>query len=248
MSSRLVVILSGLLVVVVLGAIAVFLVAQGGSRALPGAETALVSDDSVTVETEPWITFAPAEPSQTGLILYPGARVDPAAYAPAARAIAEEGYLTVVVPMPLGIAVMGADKADEVMEAHPEIERWVVGGHSLGGAMAAQYADDRVDVVDGLAMWGAYPSPDDDIADSGIRTLSAYASEDGLSTVEEIEETAVYLPPDTVFVEIDGGNHSGFGMYETQDGDGVATISPEEQQLQTVAATLDLLEAIDSGT
>ena len=219
----------------------------GQSAALPQAETALVPDDDVAVQMEPWITLTPSELAETGFILYPGARVDPAAYAPSARALADQGYLTVIVPMPFGIAALGADQANDVMEAFPEVDRWVIGGHSLGGAMAVQYTDDNVDRIDGVALWGAYPSPDDDISTEPVLVLSVYASEDGLSTVEEIEDTAQYLPGETEFVLIEGGNHTNFGLYETQDGDGVATIPPAEQQSQTVAATLDLLEAVEAA-
>ena len=167
MSRRLILVLIGTLVVVVgVGAAAVFLLNQTEAKALPGAETALESGNGVTVETEPWYTFVPDDPASTGFILYPGARVDPTAYAPSVRGIAEDGFLSVIVPMPFGIAALGAEKADEVMEANPEIDKWVIGGHSIGGAMAVQYTDDHTDIVDGIALWGAYPSPDDDISDT----------------------------------------------------------------------------------
>jgi len=248
MSKRRLFLLIGTLVVVVgVGAAAVFLLNQTQATALPGAETAMESGDGVTVETEPWYTFAPEDPASTGFILYPGARVDPTAYAPSVRGIAEDGFLSVIVPMPFGIAALGAEKADEVMEAYPEIDKWVLGGHSIGGAMAVQYTDDHTDIVDGIALWGAYPSPDDDISETSIPTVSVYASEDGLSSVKEIEDTAQYLPQGTEFVEIEGGNHTNFGLYETQDGDGVATIPAEEQQLQTMTATLELLETVDAA-
>lgn len=239
-----------LAVAVLIGIVAVLAwlqLAGGGSAALPEAETALVSDDDVDVALEPWITLTPADQASTGFIFYPGARVDPAAYAPSARAIADQGYLTVIVPMPFGIAALGADQADDVMEAFPQVERWVIGGHSLGGAMAVQYTDDNVDRIDGIALWGAYPSPDDDISTEPVLGVSVYGSEDGLSTVEEIEDTAQYLPQDTEFVLIEGGNHTNFGLYETQDGDGEATITPAEQQTLTVAATLDLLDAVEAA-
>ena len=248
MSKRRLFLLIGALVVVFgVGAAAVFLLNQTEAKALPGAETALESGDSVTVETEPWYSFVPDDAASTGFILYPGARVDPTAYAPSVRGIAEDGFLSVIVPMPFGIAALGAEKADEVMEAYPEIDKWVLGGHSIGGAMAVQYTDDHTDIVDGIVLWGAYPSPDDDISDTTIPTVSVYASEDGLSSVEEIEETAQYLPQGTEFVEVEGGNHTNFGLYETQDGDGVATIPAEEQQLQTMNATLELLETVEAA-
>ncbi len=210
---------------------------------MPETEGAMVSSPTVTVDTEDWLTFTPAEPSDTGFIFYPGGRVPAQAYAPAVRAIAEAGYLGVIAPMPFGLAVLDANAADGIIEAHPEIDRWVIGGHSLGGAMAAQYSQGH-DEIDGLALWAAYPPDGTDLSDSDLLLTSVYATEDGLATVDEIEASAAQLPDDTAFVEIDGGNHAQFGWYGDQDGDGEATISRAAQQEQVVAATLALIEAV----
>lgn len=211
---------------------------------MPEAQASLDSDGSVTVTTEPWLTFTPTEASSVGFIFYPGGRVPAEGYAPPARAIAEAGYLTVVPSMPFGLAVLAPDTADDIIEAYPEIERWVIGGHSLGGAMAADYAAGN-EAIDGLALWAAYPPDGTDLSEQAIEVTSVYATEDGLSTIDEIEASRVQLPPTTMFVEISGGNHAGFGWYGPQDGDGEATISREEQQAQVVEATLDLLETVE---
>ena len=101
----------------------------------------LVSDSAVTVTTGEWITFSPAGLApQAGLIVYPGGHVDPRAYAPLARQIAAHGYRVVIVPMPLALAVMAPNRALQVMAQDPSIDMWAVGGHSLGGAMAARFA------------------------------------------------------------------------------------------------------------
>lgn len=210
---------------------------------MPEAEEALEPSATVEVQTDPWLTFRPTDPSEVGFIFYPGGRVPAAAYAPPARTIAEAGYTTVITPMPFGLAVLSPDAADGVIEAFPEVERWVIGGHSLGGAMAAQYAAGH-ESVDALALWAAYPPDGTDLSDSEVLVTSIYATEDGLATLDEIEASAAQLPPETTFVEIDGGNHAQFGWYGEQDGDGEATISREEQQAQVVAATLELLEAV----
>ena len=213
---------------------------------MPEAQAALESDDAVAVTTEPWLTFTPAEPSDTGFIFYPGGRVSAEAYAPPVRAIAEAGHLAVVPSMPFGLAVFDPDAADAIIEAHPEIERWVIGGHSLGGVMAADYALDH-DPAEGLALWASYPADGTDLSGSDVAVTSIYASEDGLTTLEDIEASRTQLPPDTVFVEIEGGNHAGFGWYGEQEGDGLATISREAQQAQVVEATLELLESVEAG-
>lgn len=214
---------------------------------MPETEAALASDGAVTVSTSGHLTFQPTEPASTGFIFYPGGRVSPEAYAPAARAIAEAGYLSVIVPAPFGLSVLDPNAADGVIEAHPEIDRWVIGGHSLGGAMAAQYADGHADSIGGLALWAAFPAAGTDLSDMELVTTSVYATEDGLATIDEIEASAAQLPADTTFVRIEGGNHAGFGWYGPQDGDGEATVSRAEQQAQTIAATLAVLEAVAAG-
>jgi hypothetical protein len=213
----------------------------------PAATAAMASDSAVDVSVDGAIEFAPADGATTGLILYPGGRVAPEAYAPLARAIAEAGYLVVIPPMPFGLAVLSPDAADGVIADHPEIEHWVIGGHSLGGAMAAQYAAGHDDRIDGLVLWAAYPPDGTDLSGADMVVTSISASEDGLASPEEITASADQLPPDTTFVEIEGGNHAGFGSYGAQAGDGVATISPDEQQAQAVAATVAVLEAVSAA-
>jgi dienelactone hydrolase len=211
---------------------------------MPETEAALISDEVVAVETEPWLTFIPSDPADTGLVFYPGGRVPAEAYAPPVRALAEAGFTAVVPSMPFGLAVLDADATDAVIEAHPEVDRWVIAGHSLGGAMAAQYAGSH-DVA-GLALWAAYPPAGTDLSTSDLPATSVYATEDGLTTLDEVEASRAQLPADTVFVEIEGGNHAGFGWYGEQDADGIATIGREAQQEQVVAATLELLESVQA--
>jgi dienelactone hydrolase len=212
---------------------------------MPEALVALETDAAVRVETEPWFTFEPQDQTPTsGFIIYPGGRVDPRSYAPAARALAEAGYLTVITPMPLNLAVFDSGAAADVVAAYPEIETWVVGGHSLGGTMAASYAQANADVVDGLVLWASYPAGDALAGRTEPAVLSIYATNDGLSTTEEIEASRDNLPVDTRWMEIAGGNHAQFGWYGEQPGDGQATISRAEQQAQIVTETTEFLEEL----
>jgi dienelactone hydrolase len=215
---------------------------------MPEALAALETDSVVRVQTEPWLEFWPQDTlPASGIIIYPGGRVDPRSYAPTAHALAEEGYLAVITPMPLNLAVLNIGAAADVVAAYPEIETWVVGGHSLGGSMAATYAEANADVVDGLALWASYPADDALTSRTEPAVLSVYATNDGLSTLEEIEASRADLPPQTRWVEIAGGNHAQFGWYGDQPGDGQATISRPQQQAQTVAATADLLERLTAA-
>ena len=110
-------------------------------RPLPEAFAALESDDLVIVREEPWLAFAPAQHApSTGFIFYPGGRIDPRGYAPLLKAIASEGYLVVVPEMVLNMAPFSPNIADEIIASHLSLSQWVIGGHSVGGTMAAQYA------------------------------------------------------------------------------------------------------------
>ena len=219
--------------------------ASAAAAPMPEALAALESDTQVRVETEPWLTFRPADGQPSaGLVLYPGARVDPAAYAPAAHALAAEGHLIVIVPMPLNLAFFAPDRAAEVMAAFPEIDRWAVGGHSLGGAMAARFAYQNPEMVQGLVLWAAYPASGDDLSSYSMAAASIYGTRDGLATEEELAASRLLLPQDTAWLAIEGGNHAQFGWYGEQAGDGVATISRDEQQAQIIAATGLLLSRL----
>jgi len=209
---------------------------------MPEALAALESDAEVHVTTHPWFVFRPTskDPSK-GLIFYPGGRVDPRSYAPAARAIASEGYLVAVVPMPLNLAIFGSDRASEVVSAFPQVDHWAVGGHSLGGAMAARFVDGNRSAADGLVLWAAYPDASNDLSGSTLAATSIYGTLDGLATGEKIAASRPLLPLETRWVAIEGGNHAQFGWYGPQAGDNPATISREAQQEQIIEATVELL-------
>jgi dienelactone hydrolase len=147
--------------------------------------------------------------------------------------------------MPLNLAVFGVDRANAVVAANPQIERWALGGHSLGGAMSAAFIDGNPGVVDGLFFWAAFPADGNDLSDQpALRVASVYGTLDGLATVDEVQASQRLLPAAAAFVPIEGGNHAQFGYYGDQPGDNLATISREEQQTQAVAATAALLETL----
>ncbi len=234
-----------LLVVLALGTVGFTAWAYTPLGPLPEATAAMQSGNGVTVATSPWLTFTPSGQSPTtGFIVYPGGRVDYRSYAPTARAIAAQGYLVVIVPMPFNLAVTDANAASDVIKAHPEITRWAIGGHSLGGAMSATYAYSHPDAVQGIVFWAAYPAGNNSLAHRNLKVTSIYASNDGLATGEKIDGSRQLLPASTEWVKIGGGNQAGFGYYGPQGGDGQATISREEQQAQTVAATVQLLKEL----
>ncbi len=213
---------------------------------MPEAETALQSDALVRVNRERWITFEPTDAdNSSGFIFYPGGRVAPEAYAPLARALAEAGRLSVIVPMPLNLAILSPDAASDVITAFPSIERWVIGGHSLGGVMAARFAHNHRDRVYGLALLAAYAEAHVDLSGSNLAVAVIYGDRDGLVAIDEVEGSLERLPAATEATKIIGGNHAQFGWYGEQSGDLPAQISREEQRSLVVAAILRLWQ--DAG-
>lgn len=211
----------------------------------PGALAALESGEDVLVTQGDLVVFQPASAEPAGgLIFYPGGRVDARAYAPALREIAAQGYLVVLVPMPLNLAVFAPMRAAEVIDAYPRVSRWAVGGHSLGGSMAASFAYSNPDCVHALVLWASYPPEGNDLSASGLPVVSVYGDRDGVLSREAFQGTRALLPPGTRWVEIEGGNHAQFGSYGPQAGDGAPALSAAEQQARAVAATLDLLQAM----
>ncbi len=216
-------------------------VATRPAEPMPQALAAMQSDAQVDVATRQWIVFTPRarEPS-AGFIFYPGGLVDARAYAPMAHDIAAQGYLVVIVPMPFNLAFFDVNRAKEVIANYPAIKRWAIGGHSLGGVAAAMFVKSHPPAVQGLAFWASYPA--EGITDIPMRVLSIYGTQDGLSTPAKINDSRALLPANAQFVAIPGGNHAQFGWYGAQSGDGIATISREEQQRQIVSTMVAWLK------
>ena len=177
------------------------------------------------------IVFEP-EGATKGFIFYPGGKVEYTAYIPLMQACAEEGILCVLVEMPFNLAVLDVNAADGIQEEYPEIEEWYIGGHSLGGSMAASYLATHVDDYEGLILLGSYSTAD--LSDTNLAVLSVFGSEDRVMNREKYEENKSNLPNNFTEYIIDGGCHAYFGMYGVQDGDGKPTVTNEEQIRLTV--------------
>jgi len=219
--------------------------AQGFDRSI------LESDSKITVEeTSRFISFLPnANIQPIGFLFFPGGMVQPEAYTPMARTIAEQGYNVFIVKLPFGSAPFESqetsvmDQALAIMDANGSIQYWVVGGHSRGAAIASRFAFLHGDAFDGLILIGtSHPKEEAfDLSNSTLAVTKVYAGNDGLASVDEVQANAIYLPESTNWVYIDGGNHSQFGYYGSQLGDGTATISREQQQKLTTEAILAAL-------
>ena len=195
---------------------------------------------------ENWLVFKPQGKTENGIILYPGAKVEPEAYSYYAQGLADSGYLVIVPKVNLNFALFDINQADLIKEEFSEITDWYVGGHSLGGVAAASYAYDHLEDIEGLILLASYPSDSNDFSETDLPILSLYAEFDGLTTTDKIAETKHLLSSEATLYEVKGGNHAQFGMYGSQDGDGKATISATEQQDKIIKETVNWINAYDS--
>ena len=218
--------------------------------ATPTAVAALMSENGVQINDRlSWYELSPVKQDKTGktvkpttgLIFVPGARVDARAYAHVLRPLADAGYLVAVLKEPFGFSVVQPDHAQTVIDLHPEIAHWAVGGHSLGGVTAASFADSN-EQINGLVLFGSYPA--DRIVRTDLKVLSISGSTDGLTTPADIEASKAKLPPETTFVVIDGAAHSTFGDYGAQPGDGLAAGDRAAQQTEIGKATRAFLVSL----
>ena len=192
------------------------------------AIAAFASESAVmkNVISDGMIAYGDAE-SQIGFIFYPGGKVEYTSYEPLMVELASRGVLCVLIEMPFNLAVLDVNAADGVEELFPDVSHWYIGGHSLGGSMAASYLSKHTDDFSGLVLLGSYSTAD--LSDGAVDVLSLYGSEDGVMNREKYAKYKSNLPSDFTEIEIAGGCHAYFGMYGEQDGDGVSTLSAAEQ-------------------
>ncbi|MBQ2240652.1 MAG: alpha/beta hydrolase [Clostridia bacterium] len=175
-----------------------------------------------------FIVFEPIDPD-AGFIFYPGGKVEYTAYIPLMSALAEKGVLCILIPMPFNLAVLDMNAAKGMTDKYPEIDNWYIGGHSLGGSMAASFVADNSDNFDGLILLGSYST-----AEVTLPVLSVYGSEDQVLNREKYDKYKSNINSSLTETVIDGGCHAYFGMYGAQDGDGTPSVSNEEQIHLTV--------------
>ena len=218
--------------------------------ATPVATAALRSEQDVRISDRlVWYELIPVRQDPagddikptTGLLFVPGARVDSRAYARVLRPLAEAGYLVAVLKEPFGFSLLDADQGKKVLDVHPEITYWAVGGHSLGGTTAASLAD-QDERVNGLVLFASYPA--DNLDRTDLKAVSISGVADGFTTPADIEASKGKLPPDTSYVVINGAVHSSFGDYGEQSGDGIASVDRAAAQNEITAAALALLASL----
>ena len=205
-------------------------------RAGEEAAAAMQPDAVVAVEKtgSGWLFDGPSD--EDLLIFYPGAKVEETAYAPLLRMLAEKKMDVYLVKMPFHLAFFKMNAAEIIRESSA-YTRYYLGGHSLGGAMAANYAAEHEDAFDAVILLAAYPTKETNLA-----SLLVYGSEDGVLNRERVRAAEELVSGACTEYVIDGGNHAQFGDYGRQSRDGTALITAQEQQTETVEEIIRFLE------
>ncbi|PDY35957.1 alpha/beta hydrolase [Bacillus wiedmannii] len=220
------IILYSLLGILLMGSIAFLTWSQFTYK--PTKEALSLVDDK---KDEDNIVFGQKD-AKVGVIFYQGAKVEAEAYSYLGEALAKDGHFVVMPKLPLNLAILGINAVDSVIEQYPEVQKWYVAGHSMGGVMISKYAFQNEDKVDGIIFLGSYPA--DDFSTKLIPMLSIYGEVDALATVEKIENSKKLMSKNTTMHMIKGGNHANFGMYGEQKGDNASLITSKVQQDETV--------------
>ena len=204
----------------------------------PAGARAVVSLDDVGGRV---LSVRPEADADILFVLYPGGLVRPQAYEWLGRALAGRGVHTVIPEFPVDLAVLDAGRAQRLVDHYAAGRPVVVGGHSLGGAMAAAWASDHPDAVAGLVLLAAYPPDGDDLTAAGVPALVLQAEHDLVADADAVRGGLDRLPAGTDLVVVEGAVHSFFGRYGPQAGDGIPTVSRAEAEASIVAALTDFL-------
>ncbi len=229
-----------LVAVTALGLIFLIYLQATSYPALEDTASCYINNPTARVESDRISFFPDSSNPAAGIIIYPGGNVDFEAYAPLAGRLSAGGYAVFIQKMPLNLAVFGIDRGNRILTDYPDIQSWILVGHSLGGAMAARFAAQNTETIDALVFLAAYP--DIDLTDTPLNILSITGSEDGILNRERFENAKTLLPSSTRYLTIDGANHAGFGHYGPQRGDGEAWIPPDQQLNRTAAAILQWIQ------
>lgn len=193
-------------------------------------KNALKSTLDVSVSKTDFGYFFDGPSEDKCLIFYPGGLVEDTAYSALMKKIAVKGYDCALVHMPFNLAVFNSSAAEKVRKEYSYSD-YYLGGHSLGGAMAADYAASHSEEYKGLLLLAAFPTKD--LSESSLRVLSIYGSSDHVLELKKFKDARALMPSSYTEKVIKGGNHGHFGNYGHQKGDGKADITNEMQQEET---------------
>jgi len=217
--------------------------AHGVDPALLRSTAAVAVSDSGSI-----VRFTPATPAGSGLIFLPGATIEPKAYAPLLRAVAEAGYPVALVRLPWRMAPSAASRAVvwnriATVQTMDPTRRWILAGHSRGAALSAGFAGEHPDALAGLVLIATTHPRTVDLSALPIPVTKIYGTRDCVADSEEVLANAGMLPRATQWVRLEGANHRQFGWYGSQLGDCSATMTRSAQQARTLDALLAALAA-----
>ena len=178
--------------------------------------------------------------SGVGFIIYPGAKADERSYAYIAQQLNAEGHTAVIPNIPLHMSVWGPEQGLEIIEDNPEVEKWFLIGHSLGGLPISQIAAKQPEKLEGIAFVASLMICD--LSDTDLSAIRITAEHDGVMPDKMMESNLDYLPENSTSVMIEGANHNQFGAYWHPGFDGKATITWKEQQDQMISLILDFFD------
>lgn len=188
--------------------------------------------------------------NKAGLVFFCGSGVAAEAYVPMLRPVAEAGHFVIIIRLPGRFAFFesqrrgAVERARGMMTYYKGIQRWIVGGHSLGGALACRAVQADPNVFSGMVLLGTTHPKEDNLSGLTMPVTKVYGSNDGVAKPDRILANRSLLPAAARWVEIPGGNHSQFGHYGHQLMDGHATIGREQQQAAARSELLEMLNRI----
>lgn len=189
------------------------------------------------------IVFIPEGEVLANLVFYQGGLVKTEAYAVIGQELADSGIRVFMPKMPLNLAILNNDAFDRIYaKNNGDGLDWYIGGHSLGGSSASIYLKSAKKDIAGIFFLGSYSVSNNNIESLEIKVLSIDATEDEIIDRDKYEEARSYLPKDTSYEVVLGGNHANYGNYGFQRGDGEAMISREQQQRQVVDMIVDWIK------
>lgn len=229
-----------ILVLVIVLALAFGIYVSDYYHATNTAHNIMTLDQKRAAKDHQVLVFKPNGNIKAGLIFYPGGKVDYQAYAPLLTKLANKGILCLCPHMPFNLAVFASNKAEGLQKQYPEVTKWYIGGHSLGGVMASQYAYKHQNDFQGMIFLASYPTHS--FQNTSLKSLSIYGSQDHILNKKNYTKNKKNFPRQTKEVIIQGGNHGQFANYGQQSGDGKASITALKQQEETVETIMQWME------
>lgn len=209
-----------------------------------GVDQQLLQDDEFikVKQNSDYFLFTPTRVYIHVLVFYPGALVDPKAYVPLCRNIANNNIQVYLIKMPWRFASRGYNKPKELQLFTGTSKKYILSGHSQGAKMAAQFVYENPGLVDKLILIGSTHPRDISLAEARIPIMKIYGSRDGIADEPSVLDNKTKLPATTTFVRIEGANHAQFGYYGFQLGDQKATISRMQQQAETLENIISFIK------